>query len=186
MQRSNLLLTVCSIVFGTLVLWECTRHDFSIRVETKLRGESRVLYNNYLWQRDDDDDYFDNTNNTAYFWKNQNYKKQANGGGGAYVQAGYNKTSSNSNNGGGSGGGGGDDDDSTSSSIKKQSSSFGWFGNLSPSQSAFVGILIGAMLISLIGCVLYGPALWSLFTNWLFNRKKAKEDKIAMDFANMG
>jgi hypothetical protein len=190
MQRTNFILSVCATLFGTLFLLQCVRQDFSSRVETKLRGQSRVLYNNYLWQRDDDDGYFANENSTGYYSNNSNYKAQGNSnnlGGGSYVQSGYNGSSytknSNSNTNG--------DDDGSSNTQQgdddsiKQESYFGWFGALSPSQSAFLGVGIGLLLLSMIGCCLYGPALWALLTNWLFNRKN-KDGKVLHNFSNLG
>ncbi|CAJ1970273.1 unnamed protein product [Cylindrotheca closterium] len=183
MQRGNHFLSICAGIFGAVLLVQLVRHDAGSRIEARLRGQQqRVLYNNYLWQRDDDDDYFSNTNNTGYFSYNQNYKAQGNGnylGGGSYVN-GYNGSSYSNND------DGNDDDGQISQnddSIKKSSSaSSGAFGGLSPAKSAFLGIFIGLLLISVIACCLYGPTMWALFTDWLFNRKNTR---VEHDFDNL-
>lgn len=197
MQRGNLFLSICAAVFGAVLLVQLVRRDAGSRIEARLRGQpqtQRVLYNNYLWQRDDDDDYFSNSNHTGYFSNNQNYKAQGNGnysGGGSYVNGnGYNNNDYGNNNDDGNNNnddGNNNNDDGqyieNDDSIKKSSSaSSGAFGSLSPSQSAFLGIFIGLMLITMIACCLYGPTLWALFTDWLFNRKDAK---VQHDFETM-
>ena len=85
MERKEITFVVCfcAIVFGTLsvvqfVVNQTSRQTYHLRSRN---GDHRILYNNYLWQRDDDDDYFDNTNNTSYFSSNQNYKKMGNNNG---------------------------------------------------------------------------------------------------------
>ena len=184
MERKQITFFVCfcAIVFGTLSVVQFVVNQTSR--QTYLRrgsGDHRVLYNNYLWQRDDDDDYFGNTNNTSYFSSNQNYKKMGNNNGnygGSYENYQSNKdydddVSQKAYN---------DDDmidDATSSSELSTES---WFGQLSPSQSAFLGIGIGLLLLAVLFCCLFGPTMWGLFKNWLFNRK----NKTGMDFTTLG
>lgn len=188
MERKNLLLSLCALVFGSLFLLELTQRSSRVSVRS-VRGRNngntnRVLYSNYLWQRDDDDDYFGNTNQTGYFSYNQNYKAQGNNnnlGGGSYVNG--NGTSYGNDD-----AIAGQDDDanrgysnqaaangnSNSNGNVSEESTLDWFGRLSPAQSAILGVGIGLLLLGLLGCVMYGPTLWMLFTNWLFNRKTDK------------
>ncbi|KAL3945706.1 MAG: hypothetical protein SGBAC_000190 [Bacillariaceae sp.] len=181
MQRGNLFFSICAGIFGAVLLVQLVRHDAGSPIESQLRGQQqRELYSNYLWQRDDDDDYFSNSNSTGYFSNNQNYKAQGNGqySGGSYVN-GYSGNSNNTD----------DDDQATSSqldddSIKKSSSASSVaFGGLSPAKSAILGIFIGLLLIVMIACCLYGPTVWALFSDWLFNR--SKNGPVEHDFENM-
>lgn len=177
MERKQILVVAsfCAIVFGAVsVLNVIVSRELASNQQLFLRhgGEdNRFLRNNYLWQRDDDDGYFSNSNNTGYFSSNQNYKKMGNNN----YNSNYNNYNANYNGAyndasaytdDGSQG----DDDATgddSTGVSKES----WMSNLSPSQSAFIGIGIGLVLLLGIFCFMMGPTLWALFTNWLLNRK---------------
>jgi hypothetical protein len=196
MERLNFLLTLCTLIFGTLCVFDLAQHHG--RVSLKLiRGnqDARALGSNYLWQRDDDDDYFGNANHTGYFSWNQNYRAQGNSsslGGGSYVNGntysnnddaiagqdddsnrGYNNQAAASNGGGVSG--------YANDSEMTEDSGLGWFSQMSPAQSAILGVVLGLLLLSILGCVIYGPMLYLVFTNWVFNRKASTAENYQLN-----